>query len=351
MRCDAPLGHAASIRGLWRAARAGRLAHALLFRGPRGIGKFLAAEWLARGLLCASPGERPCGECGPCKRFRSDSHPDVFVLDGVDEGQETIPIGAITPRPEDSRPSVSEFLELRALESGYRIVLVREADRMASAAQNALLKTLEEPGMDVVIVLESARPDLLLPTVKSRCVQVRLRALALSEVESVLAAHGLDAARARVLARWSGGSPGTALRIAARAGEEMRGVLVRVLSGELDPTRGAAAIDAAAGEFPGATPSASARMRARAFLELSTDVLRDLHRARCDAAAETLPHGDLAPLARTRTSAAWRAALDHCLTARQDVDLNLAPDAAVERVLLSCGARAVAGSPVSSPTS
>lgn len=354
MRSEEPLGHAATVRGLWRAARAGRLAHALLFRGPRGVGKYLAAEWLAQGLVCSAfvadpDGGRPCGICGACKRFQSGSHPDVFVLDGVDENQEVIPVAQITPRSDDTRPNIGEFLALRAMESPYRVVLVREADRLHVNAQNALLKTLEEPGVGVVIVLETARTDLLLPTVKSRCVQVRLRALDAREVATVLAAHGVDGDRARTLARWSGGSPGAALLCASRGGEEMRDVLVRVISGELDAARGASAIDSAEGEFPGATPTAVARARARAFLELSTDVVRDLYRARCGADPQTLPHGDLAPLAATRAATHWRARLDHCLVARQDVDLNLAPDAVIERVLLACGARSA--SPASMPTS
>ena len=81
MRCVEAIGHELVLEGLWRAARAKRLAHALCFVGPEGVGKFLSAERLALGLVCARGIGAPCGTCGPCKRAQSDSHPDIFVID------------------------------------------------------------------------------------------------------------------------------------------------------------------------------------------------------------------------------------------------------------------------------
>ena len=78
MRVEVPLGHSALIQSLWRAAQRQRLGHALLFSGPDGIGIFLAAQWLAAGLLCERGPGQPCGVCGACKRVRADSHADVF---------------------------------------------------------------------------------------------------------------------------------------------------------------------------------------------------------------------------------------------------------------------------------
>ena len=82
-----PLGHAQTVEGLWRAAARGRLAHALLFEGQEGVGKFVAMRWFAAGLMCQGGPGAPCGRCGPCKRLssggESSNHPDLLVLDPV----------------------------------------------------------------------------------------------------------------------------------------------------------------------------------------------------------------------------------------------------------------------------
>ena len=90
-----PVGHGSLLEGLWSAARARRLSHALLFTGPEGVGKFLAARALAWGLLCAAGPGRPCGRCGPCKRFAAESHADVFVIDADSEEEEQIKISRL----------------------------------------------------------------------------------------------------------------------------------------------------------------------------------------------------------------------------------------------------------------
>ena len=157
------LGHADLLAGLGRAARAQRLPHALLFAGPRGVGKFRAARRLANALLCAAPGALemgPCGACGPCKRVRAGSHPDLFVIDllelPADERPDVIPIGRFVRREGAEAwdgPTVDEFLALRAAEGGWRVVLVREMERANVSAQNSILKMLEEPGERVLWVL------------------------------------------------------------------------------------------------------------------------------------------------------------------------------------------------------
>ena len=173
-----PRGHDALVVRLFDAARAGRLPHALLFEGPEGTGKFTAMRWFASGLLCAEGPGPPCGECGPCKRVRSDNHPDLYVVDPTASGEETLRVQRIAYRPDapnnpDPEDCVESFLDLRAVEAELRPVLLREAHRMNTAAQNALLKTLEEPRPGVVLVLETHRSDLLLETILSRCVRVR----------------------------------------------------------------------------------------------------------------------------------------------------------------------------------
>jgi DNA polymerase III subunit delta' len=340
VRCEEPTGHVETLEGLLRAARERRLAHALLFTGPEGIGKFLGAEWLAFGLLCAQGPARPCGSCGPCKRMKAGAHPDFLAIDPDLEGEEEIRIGRITYREKDPRTNIGDFLSLRPMEGGWRVVLVRDAERMTDEAQNALLKTLEEPGRSTLLVLVTARPESLLPTTRSRCVVVALRPLDRTACTRILRERGVSAEQATVLARWSRGSPGAALALQTSGAEEARARIERVLAGDLDPLEAAAEIGDLPGEFAGRTPTARARNRARAILDLTLAVLGDLARAAAGADAADLAHGDLAQRRRSASagdaSEASRARrLEVCLQARQDVDANLAPDAILERALLA----------------
>ncbi len=337
MRFEPPVGHGSAVDGLWRAGRAGRLAHAVCFVGRAGIGKFLAAEWLSFGLLCARGVGAPCGSCGPCKRLKSGSHPDVFVLDAESDDEETIQVSQIAPRPEEVRANVVEFLALRAMEGGYRIVLVREADRMTTGAQNTLLKTLEEPGAGVLIVLETARPEMLLPTVHSRCMRLDLRAPSIAEACAVLAANGLSETDAAEFARWCDGAPGAALRLASRGGRALRELIARRLAGGIETSEAASEFAEIEGRFPGRTAAMIARARARAFLDLVLAVVADGVRAAAGADVATLAHADLVPHMSGLSMRALRSRLEQCLRARQDVDLNLAPEAIIERALRALG--------------
>ena len=353
-----PLGHGASVRGLWRAARATRLPHALLFTGPAGIGKFRAARWFTLGLFCERglPQEdgAPCGECGPCKRVKSASHLDVFTVDlletPADERPEELKIGRFVRRERDSDwdgATVDEFLALRAAEGGWRVVLVREMERANVAAQNSILKMLEEPAPNVLWILECSRKNDLLPTIASRCVQVQFERLAVDTVGKWLAERGVPADRAALLARWSRGSPGEALRSLAQREWEMRGLLVEALRGGAPPLVAAAAVWELDGQFEGKTAKAIERARARTMLDLALACVRDLSLAREGTPPAELPHADLAaldlPLARS--SATLRAALETVLALRRDVESNIDPPLLLDRALLALAPRAAAARP------
>ena len=340
MRSLEPIGHADVLAGLWRAAQERRLAHALAFVGAEGVGKFLAAERFAAGLLCARGIGAPCGACGPCKRLRIDSHPDVLVVDPTVEGLETISIGHVTPRPDGPKQPIAQFLSLRAMENGWRIVLVRECDRLVEEAQNALLKTLEEPGEDTLIVLETARPDRLLATIHSRCVRVPFGPLARADVERVLAGQGTPREELARLAVLSDGAPGRGLALARAGVFEMLAVLERAVGADPDPCARVAEWQEVEGVFPGKTPSAQARAKARVFLDLAAGVVRDALRIRAGLAADALPCGVLAGRLQAVPDVVLGTSLERILLARQDVEQNLAPDAAVERALYACEALA-----------
>ena len=346
---DGLLGHGSVLHGLWSARAAGRLPHALGFVGPAGIGKWRAARLFAQSLLCARPESGPaCGACGPCKRASTDQHPDQLIIDVASEGVENLRVHRIAERSSDKIPqedrdkvSVARFLSLVGAEGSTRVVLVREAERALASTQNAMLKMLEEPADGVIWILECSRLADLLATVQSRIVCVPFAPLARRETARLLAESGLAGERAELLARWSGGSPGMALTWAERSAEELRAAIVAALSGTSPPLACARTIWQVDGRFPGKTPRAEARERARAVLDLTLDVVQDVARRAVGVDPDVLRHADIAaqPLGPE--------ALDEVFEARADIESNVSPEAAVERAFLALasGAPGASNSP------
>ncbi len=175
-----------ALSPLRSALRRGALHHAYLFGGPAGVGKSRAARLLAQAANCdggvGGPGgfrDDPCGACGPCRKIRKNIHPDVLV---VAEERAMAKAGTWEPKGGRSpskdivvdqvRDVVDRRLALKRFEGRRRFVIVDPADAMNPQAQNALLKTLEEPPDDTTLVLVAASPDSLLPTIRSRCLRV-----------------------------------------------------------------------------------------------------------------------------------------------------------------------------------
>jgi len=206
--------------------------HAVLFVGPASCGKTTLALDLAAGLLCTDPdpAKRPCRDCRGCRQVASGNHPDIHRLSPEGPGGQ-IRIGKATdPEPGTVRRLISE-LALLSVEGGARLAIVEQAHRLNDDAQNALLKLLEEPPTGVTIVLCADDEECLLPTVRSRCARVRLRAVSGREIEHWLGELGIaDAPSAARFARLAEGSPGLALAY-ARAPEaaRLRGELSRGL--------------------------------------------------------------------------------------------------------------------------
>lgn len=193
---------------------ASHVPHALLLTGPPGIGKTTLALDIAAALLCRAedPAARPCGTCRSCRSVDHGNHPDLHRLAPAGAGG-VIAIGGRDER--GVRDLVSE-LALLPVEGGARVAVVEGAHRMTDDAQSAFLKTLEEPPAGAVLILCADDDERLLPTIRSRCVRLRLGPVPRRDVETILVERGLaDTAQAARLARIAGGRPGLALAYAA----------------------------------------------------------------------------------------------------------------------------------------
>jgi len=171
---------------LVEAVREGRLHHAYLLVGPEGVGKRLLARGLAQLLLCPQARDgQACGRCRSCQQVARTSHPDLHWL------EPQVRTGGLGSLGIDQVRRLIQEAAWRPYEGGWKVLVIAQADRLTPEAQNSLLKLLEEPPGQAVILLTSPRPDQLLPTVRSRCHTVPLRSLTDEEVRGVLADQGL----------------------------------------------------------------------------------------------------------------------------------------------------------------
>ena len=160
---------------LLAALRQGKVGHAYLFSGPRGVGKTTTARLLAMAVNCdAEAGGRPCGDCESCLLVQRGDHPDVIELDAASNNS-----------VEDVR-DLREKVRLASLRGGRRVWVLDEAHMLSRAAANALLKTLEEPPPGLVFVLATTEPEKLAPTVLSRCQHFRFRRLSVDQIRTKL---------------------------------------------------------------------------------------------------------------------------------------------------------------------
>ncbi len=235
----------------------GRLPHALLLIGQRGLGKFALAQAFAKSLLCEKPleGRLSCGQCLACNWFEQGNHPDYRLLqpqalaedpdaeEGKKKASQQITI--------DQVRGLDEFFNVGTHRAGLRIVVVNPADAMNRNTANALLKTLEEPAPDTLFLMTSNEPLRLLPTIRSRCQVVPLAVPPAAACEAALAQDGMTQP-----GRWlalAGGAPGVALELAGSSDGGWLELLTRHLaaSGDLDALGVAADLDKAVKESKG----------------------------------------------------------------------------------------------------
>jgi DNA polymerase-3 subunit delta' len=198
-------GNERAVRALQVAVAGGSPAHAYLFLGPEHTGRATAAMRLAQALNCAAAAP-PCGECNQCRRIEAGIHADVFTVSvEADDGPARKAISVTQMR------DVQQAASLNPYEGRTRVAIIDPADEMSESAENAFLKTLEEPPPHVAFVLIASDAEKLLETIRSRCARIDFGLVAADEIEASLLERGADADNARLLARLSGGRPGWAI--------------------------------------------------------------------------------------------------------------------------------------------
>ncbi|MFQ6092365.1 MAG: DNA polymerase III subunit delta' [bacterium] len=249
MAFELVIGQGRAKQILSAAVHRDRLPHALLFHGPEGVGKDALALELAKLLNCSHP---PCRTCPSCLKISQGQHPDVKLILPVPSSMKVEEIGILlrerAQQPYFSRPftkpasisieavrELQKALAYRPFEGKWKVVLVAEADRMTPEAANALLKTLEEPPPATVLILTTARPHALLPTIVSRCQKLRLDPLSEEEIEKALIDRlKADLPKARLASRLAVGNYRKAMEFidedVDRLREEALGVLTVGLS-------------------------------------------------------------------------------------------------------------------------
>jgi DNA polymerase III subunit delta' len=174
--CDIQ-GHRRLLSLLMKSIESGRLPPSLIFAGPEGVGKRLAARAVAQALNCLSPSAGDgCGECHACRKIARGIHSDVQLVTPGETGSIKV----------DQIRDAIEPTNYRPFEGKRRVTVVDDADGLVAGAQNALLKTLEEPSASSVFILVTSRPDVLLPTVRSRCSIMRFGRLSAADVAGLL---------------------------------------------------------------------------------------------------------------------------------------------------------------------
>jgi DNA polymerase-3 subunit delta' len=201
------LGHQWAVELLQGHVARSEVRHAYLFTGSQGVGRRTLALRLAQALNCLqppAPGE-PCLQCRPCQQIARMEHPDLAIVAAEQVGG-TLKV--------DQVRELQHSLSLAPYEARFRVAVLLRFEEAHTSAANALLKTLEEPPGQVVLILTAESAESLLPTIVSRCEVLRLRPLGLQEVSQGLQDRwGLSPEEGRLLAHIAGGRPGYALRL------------------------------------------------------------------------------------------------------------------------------------------
>lgn len=200
------VGHEQIKEHMQAAIRDKKPFHAYLFQGEEGVGKEALARTFAAGLQCQSESaDKPCKACVSCRQMESGNQPDVIWVT-----REKASLGV-----DEIREQLCNTMDIKPFSSPYKIYLVPEAEKMTEAAQNALLKTIEEPPEYGIVILMTSNISALLPTIQSRCLTMEFRPLSTAVVESYVKEHcQVPDYQARASATFAQGNLGKAMRYA-----------------------------------------------------------------------------------------------------------------------------------------
>lgn len=200
------VGHEQIKEHMQAAIRDKKPFHVYLFQGEEGVGKEALARTFAAGLQCQSESaDKPCKECVSCRQMESGNQPDVIWVT-----REKASLGV-----DEIREQLCNTMDIKPFSSPYKIYLVPEAEKMTEAAQNALLKTIEEPPEYGIVILMTSNISALLPTIQSRCLTMEFRPLSTVVVESYVKEHcQVPDYQARASAAFAQGNLGKAMRYA-----------------------------------------------------------------------------------------------------------------------------------------
>ena len=170
------IGHEQIIEHLQNAITMDKVSHAYIINGPDKSGKMMLAEAFAAALQCERGGNEPCMECHSCKQAAGRNQPDILYV--RHEKPNTISV-------DDIRTQLNNDIVIKPYSSKYKIYIVDEAEKMNVQAQNALLKTIEEPPAYAIILLLTTNADLFLPTILSRCVTLNIKAVPDEKIKNI----------------------------------------------------------------------------------------------------------------------------------------------------------------------
>jgi DNA polymerase III subunit delta' len=311
------LGQERVLGYLKAALSRGRLAHAYLFLGPEGVGKESVARALAAALNCAEPlgdGDA-CGQCPSCKRLAAGTNPDFLVINPTSEGRQ----------PQIKIEQIRELRRLTAyppVAGGWRVALIKPAEALNDAAANSLLKTLEEPPPQHLLILTAGVEADLFPTIVSRCQKLAFTPLPYPLVTEALERRGLSPSQATLLAALSGGSLGRALALEPEDLLKQRQQVLTDLEA-LSQGNATAALDWAQG-------LAKATAATDNFLVLTQLWYRDLLLLSWGVPERLLAHQDRLPELQAEAASnhkdAWLAKLAALSEAQRHLRANLNPE-------------------------
>lgn len=200
------VGHKNVIRYIQCAVKGDKVSHAYIINGERGSGKKMLAKLFAATLLCEKGNEDPCNTCHSCMQAESGNHPDIITV--IHEKPNSIGV-------DDIREQVNRTIAIKPYQGPYKIYIIPQADMMTVQAQNALLKTIEEPPEYAVVMLLTENADTLLSTINSRCVMLKLRNIKDVLIRKYLMERmGIPDYKADICAAFAQGSMGKAIMLA-----------------------------------------------------------------------------------------------------------------------------------------